>query len=642
VNLFVLGWNLSPETQQAALSALRGMPKVYPQVDPQTLWQCASREGTVFAAAVHPREEVIAPRKYVAQQGVPGQNECAVLYDGLPVESTAAFRAYRADELLAHWGELEGRLEGQYGLVRVSCDPPQLEVMTDFIGSQPLFYQRLGEAWLISNSVYLIEQITGVGELDALGASTFITFGWVGGGRTLRRSVRPIPPGQRWIWRESDVDPEQRVYCAPTDITNQEHQRLTPEFFERLADEVTLPLRGLSEDFGPVKSALTGGRDSRLIMLLMRRAGLPARYWTAGEPGSLDLEIAGKIAQKLDLPYHVVPLPGAEVVAHWDELCWQAVQRNDGMCNLYQMDNLLDVPDDLERLEVNLWGQGGEAARGYSTGTDFFLNPHSTAGLQRYLADKFIRTHSGIVRPEAVELVEDYIAQSVERFQGMGVTPENVPDIFYLYERIASRGRCNVRSTAPAQDLYSIYTSRAFVRANYSVPVLQRPTEPFHYGLTYLLSPELHGFPYEKDNNGFRKSSWRSQRPVVNMAQMVSNEMKRNARRSLRKAIPRSVRQSLRGARSGNKPVKRQSPSAPSQPPARDRGYWFQSKREQIREMCLDNANCPVWDYVDRAKFDEYTSTPEGPPMQKSEYLGGLYVALTLICYEAFNRAPAS
>ena len=72
------------------------------------------------------------------------------------------------------------------------------------------------------------------------------------------------------------------------------------------------------------------------------------------------------IAKRLDLPYHVVPLPGEEVVAHWDELCWQAVQRNDGMCNLYQMDNLLDVPDDLDRLEVNLWGQGGEAARGYT------------------------------------------------------------------------------------------------------------------------------------------------------------------------------------------------------------------------------------------------------------------------------------
>ena len=155
MNLFVLGWNLPAETQGAALAALRGMPKVYPQLDPDTLWQCSSSTQTVFAAAMHPGKAVIASREYIAQQ-----NGCAVLYDGLPVESSAAFPAFHAQDLLAHWNEdLGGRLDGQFGLVRISCDPPQLEIITDFMGSQPLFYQRLGKGWLISNSVYLIEQV---------------------------------------------------------------------------------------------------------------------------------------------------------------------------------------------------------------------------------------------------------------------------------------------------------------------------------------------------------------------------------------------------------------------------------------------------------------------------------------------------
>lgn len=639
MNLFVVGWKLSPETRQAALTALRGMPKVYPQLEPETLWQCASPQGTVFAAAMHPSDDVIAPRQYIVQK-----NDIAVFYDGLPVESDASFPAFHAQELLAHWsGHLGGRLEGQFGIVRVSCDPPQLEIITDFMGSQPLFYQRQGQGWLISNSVYLIEQVMGVGELDALGASTFLTFGWVGGGRTLRQDVRPIPPGQHWTWHRDNIEPLQTTYCSPTDLANQEQKSLTPDYFGQLADEITQPLRSLSEGFGPVKSALTGGRDSRLIMLLMQRAGLPARYWTAGEPGSRDLEIARMIAEKLGLPYKVVALPGAEVVAHWDELCWEAVQRNDGMCNLYQMDNLLDVPDHLERLEVNLWGQGGEAARGYSTGADFFLGAHTTVGLQRYLANKFIKTHCGLARPEAVEIVRDYISESVERYKGMDISAENVPDIFYLYERIGSRGRCNVRCTMPAQDLYSPFTSRAFVQANYSVPVLQRPTEPFHYGLTRLLSPELHGFPYEKDNVGFKKSSWRAQQPVKNMAQMVSSEMKRNARRSLRTATPLAARKLIRKVKPRRRVTRSQAAGAPSQPPARDRGYWFQSKREQIREMCLDRTNSPIWDLVDRNKFDEFTATPGGPfSLQQSQYLGGMYVALTLFCYEAFNEAPAA
>jgi hypothetical protein len=640
VNLFVLGWNLPAETLQTALAALRAMPKVYPQLDPETMWQCASSTEAVFAAAMHPRKDVLGAREYIVQQ-----NGHAVLYDGLPVESSAAFSAFQAQELLAHWGEdLGGRLDGQFGIVRVSCDPPQLEVITDFMGSQPLFCQRLGKGWLISNSVYLIEQVAGVGDLDPLGVSTFLTFGWVGGGRTLRRAVLPIPPGQHWIWRQGDTEPQQITYCGPTDLSVQERQRLDRGYFEQLADEITQPLRSLNEGFGPVKSALTGGRDSRLIMLLMRRAGLPARYWTAGEPGSRDLEIAAMIAKRMNLPYHVVPLPGAEVVAHWDELRWQAVQRNDGMCNLFQMDNLLDVPDELDRLEVNLWGQGGEAARGYSTSTDFFLSRHTPVGLQHYLANKFIRTHSGIVRQEAVELVEEYILQSVERFQGMGVAPENIADIFYLYERIGSRGRCNVRCTLPAQDLYSPYTSRAFVEAIYSVPVLQRPTEPLHYGLTYLLSPELHSLPYEKDNAGYRKSSWRSQKPVVNIAHMVSSKVKKDARDSLRSVTPPRALKLYRRARSRRPSTgaPRATDGASSQPPARDRGYWFQSKRKEIREMCLDCPNSMIWNYVDRDKFEEYTAIPGGPPMQKSKYLGGLYIALTLFSYETFNQASAA
>ena len=53
-------------------------------------------------------------------------------------------------------------------------------------------------------------------------------------------------------------------------------------------------------------------------------------------------------------------------------------------------------------------------------------------------------------------------------------------------------------------------------------------------------------------------------------------------------------------------------------------------------------ASSPVWNYVDRAKFEAYTAVPGGPPLPKFQYLGGLYVALTLFSYEEFNRTPAA
>ena len=125
---------------------------------------------------------------------------------------------------------------------------------------------------------------------------------------------------------------------------------------------------------------------------------------------------------------------------------------------------------------------------------------------------------------------------------------------------------------------------------------------------------------------------------------MVSSKMREDARDSLRSAVPPAALELLRKARSGSQRADsmRATASAPSPPPARDRGYWFQSKREEIREMCLDCPGSSIWNYVDRDKFEEYTAIPGGPPLQKSKYLGGLYIALTLFSYETFNRDTAA
>ena len=121
------------------------------------------------------------------------------------------------------------------------------------------------------------------------------------------------------------------------------------------------------------------------------------------------------------------------------------------------------------------------------------------------------------------------------------------------------------------------------------------------------------------------------------MAGMIGSQMKKNARNSLRAVTPLPARKLLRQVLRKRTPGRPQAAGAPSQPPARNRGYWFKSKREDIREMCLDAFSSPIWNYVDRGKFEEYTAQPGGPPMQESKYLGGLYVALTLFSYETFN-----
>jgi hypothetical protein len=80
--------------------------------------------------------------------------------------------------------------------------------------------------------------------------------------------------------------------------------------------------------------------------------------------------------------------------------------------------------------------------------------------------------------------------------------------------------------------------------------------------------------------------------------------------------------------------LKRKFVSKPKKPPVYDRLNWFEAKREQIQEMCLDQDNSSLWDFVDRPMFERIMSS-DADLADRSHYLGGLYNIATLFYYEA-------
>jgi len=164
MNLFVIGWNLPKEHHPMAWAELRRMTEVYPQLDPETFWYHSSPCGTIFTASMHTASQAAAPRRYVMQN-----NDQVVFYSGLPIDPTGAYPAHHAEALSAHWDQLAKSLEGQHVIIRAIDDPLRLELMTDFLGMEQVYYSQQGDTWLISNSVQLIEQINGSSALDPLG-----------------------------------------------------------------------------------------------------------------------------------------------------------------------------------------------------------------------------------------------------------------------------------------------------------------------------------------------------------------------------------------------------------------------------------------------------------------------------------------
>ena len=613
MNIFVIAWNLPKERQSMIATELSRMTEIYPHLESDTLWEWHSTCGTALAASVHTADKLAAPRHYVTQS-----DNQVVFYSGLPVNPCGDFPAHQADALAAHWNRLDESLEGMYSITRITDDPLKFEMQTDILGFEKVFYFHQGDLWLVSNSVQLIERINRPSALDPLGASMFLAMGWVGGDRTLRTDIRTIPGGQRWTWREGDREPQQDAYYPASKLALQPRRALDSPFIKQLANDLMQPLSSLQQSFDTITCALTGGRDSRLIAALLTGAGVPAHYYTYGDPSGGDATIARQVSQALDLPYEVLDTNESAVMAGWDTAVRQIVQRADGMYPLQLIAGTVTFSDrELDHLNIRMWGAGGEIARAYYLKKPelFFAKP-GVEGIQNLLVSR-VNNYAGLIRQEGIALVRDYIHQFVNQYAAVGFAPIDIPDAFYTYERVGRRAGNNMHTSIPFHDSFSPFCTRPFIEAAFTTTALQRCTEPLHYELTRFLSPELHKLPYLKE-------SWRSQQAVLNLLKAYA----KSKSDTIRKRLDRLKGRSKRDAAISNPMITNTM---------FDRLGWLEAKREEIREISLSQKDSLIWELVDRSMFERITSSTTDPK-ERSHYLKGIFHIATLFYYELYDR----
>ncbi len=198
MNVFLVGFGLSESMKVEATKALRSVMDVYPQLDLDTLsiWN----DGNAFVGTLHTNPVVASPREYIAKSG-----ECLTLFTGTPISLDKNIVPHRAMDLADNWSELPKKLDGQFAAIRVDFQNLQLDVLTDPLGMEQVYVHHHGPTVVVSNSVRLIEQTCGLADIDEIGASLFLSLGWVGGDRTLRESVHVLPGGylHQWKFNES-------------------------------------------------------------------------------------------------------------------------------------------------------------------------------------------------------------------------------------------------------------------------------------------------------------------------------------------------------------------------------------------------------------------------------------------------------
>ena len=601
MNLFLVGLGLSELMKEAATKALRSVRTVYPQLDLDTLniWN----DGNAFVGAIHTNPVVASPREYVAKSG-----QCLTLFAGTPISSDGELVPHRAADLGGHWSQLPKKLDGQFAAVKVDLQNLQLEVLTDPLGMEQVYVHHRGPTVVVSNSVRLIEQTCGLTAIDEIGASLFLSLGWVGGDRTLRESVQVLQGGTVHQWTFNGV--RTSVVYWPRTALLRLRAHGDDEWVDDVACRVVSMLRVLSARFGPIECDLTGGRDSRVMVAALLAAGVPATYFTGGAPGSADVRIGTDIAHAFRLS-HYVDHNKAAVLPCWDDAVRLLIEQNDGLVNLWQVADCLFQDHPLARLPVHLWGTGGEIARGFYYQHVPGLSTCQARDMMQAFPAALLGTDTALLTPQARQLALASVRDTCQGLLHEGFEPGDVPDAFYAYDRVRRWAGTNTRKMAQVCDLFTPFCTAPFLEAALAYPLADRIAGRLHVELIRATQPALLDFPFNKPAGAMPKRS-----------------AKRVVADTVREAAPAWL---LRILRDGARQLQRRKSQEENGPVQAE---WVEAKRKSILDVCLSKHSSVLWDYVDRRSFQNIMSSPTAAQVRRA-YCKRILSIATLFYYEA-------
>jgi len=187
----------------------------------------------------------------------------------------------------------------------------QVFAAVDRLRSIPLFYGKLGTDVFISDDARWVKDRVGDQELEPLAKQEFLATGYVTGPDTLFPKVKQIQAGEFVLFQtsedgHSDVFPQRYFryvhsdyFDSPEEILHQRLQETLVDIFGRL-----ITFAGGR----PIVVPLSGGYDSRLIVLMLKKLGYEnVIAFSYGKPGNKESEVSKKVADSLGFRWEFVP-----------------------------------------------------------------------------------------------------------------------------------------------------------------------------------------------------------------------------------------------------------------------------------------------------------------------------------------------
>jgi asparagine synthase (glutamine-hydrolysing) len=202
---------------------------------------------------------------------------------------------------------------GEFILFFVKKDSNEIAVLSDALGHLPLYYCKLNGIFLLSREMRFIAGLLNSFKIDKAAFSQYLVFCYPLGQRSFLENVSRLGAngfvqvclnsGKINVRRLFELNLEQKQYANRTLQSNANH------LIEILTEECKAVTRSF-DGFVNVL-ALSGGLDSRIVMLAMREASMP--FCTAtrlgnGNSSARDVEVARQLAKLYQLDWRLFEL----------------------------------------------------------------------------------------------------------------------------------------------------------------------------------------------------------------------------------------------------------------------------------------------------------------------------------------------
>jgi asparagine synthase (glutamine-hydrolysing) len=420
----------------------------------------------------------------------PGEFGCAVgtfMYDGQigPEAVRRAFSTFDDDQ---------GLREDCFGHFALLLHRNGKTVLaTDRLGAVKIYWNK--DDGVLSNSFICALASTKAPRLARQEVYEYAWQGSVFGDRTFIEQIRTIPPASVAILDRS-------VRVTPIRTETEEPRETGRSDLSRVAAEQLSALRPVFKQYARhfpdrLRTALSGGYDSRLVLALLLEAGVRPELYVYGANDDPDVRVAKSTAQGLGLSIEVIDKTVASLpsVAGFAECIARDLVAFDGWKVDGIFDRGTDFTDRVQRVDDDFAVLNGSAGEIYR---DFFHLPDRKLRMQEFVWSFYCRFDPRACTGEFQE--RDYVTGLAAKARATLATDDpqvgrsKIDRLYPLF-----RGRYWTGRDAAVNQLFGLalfpFLELSVIHESFRVPASLRRYGRLQAAMIRSVSPELASFP---------------------------------------------------------------------------------------------------------------------------------------------------